>query len=491
MSEPRQTFRYKKLADEIESRIHSGVYQPGEKLPSIRQLHSQMNLSISTIHQAYIELETTGLIEARPKSGYYVSPISLNRLKPPEFDKIPAAPQKVALGAMVNSVLAAINNPRMLPLGSSSVSSELLPCRHFTRMLKTVSVQEMKGLLSYSLTEGNPELRRQIALRTMGLPKGIGPADIVITNGCTEAVTLCLQAILRPGDTLAIETPTHFGFLQLLRSLGLMVVEVPTHPRHGVDIGELEKILKKTPVRACLFMPNFQNPLGALMPDEKKEELVNLLNRLEIPVIEDDICGEMYYEEKQRPSLLKHFDRKDLVLTCSSFSKILAPGLRIGWAIPGKRFKDEILRHKAGTTVATSTLDQALIARFLSEGAYDRHLRTLRQAIKSQTFKTAWAILKHFPADTRLALPRGGSLLWVRLDRGISSLDIYEKALAHHISILPGTVCSVSGQFGNYIRIGCGHPFTDETEKGIETLGALIDECLHKEVSQGAASVLS
>ncbi|MDM8539163.1 PLP-dependent aminotransferase family protein, partial [Desulfobacterales bacterium HSG17] len=476
MIKAKHAFMYKQLADEIELKIHKGIYQPGEKLPSIRQFHRKFHLSISTVYQAYMELETTGLIEARPKSGYYVRPVILNTLKQPVFNKKVSGPQKVELTSMVNSVLAAINNPRMLPLGSSTTSAELLPLKYFSRILKSLSIKQMKSVSSYSITEGNPELRRQLALMTTGVLKDITPDDIVVTSGCMEAVSLCLQAVLKPGDTLAIEAPTHFGFLQFFKEMGILVAEIPTHPSLGVDIDELEKTIKSNAVKACLFMPNFQNPLGSLMPDDSKKRLVRMLNNYEIPVIEDDICGEMYYEGNQRPSLLKAYDKKNLVMTCSSFSKTLAPGFRIGWVVAGKRFREKILRLKAGNTVCTSSLDQFVIKEFLKQGACERYFRSLRNALKKQTIKTALAIQKYFPDKTRLAVPEGGALLWVQLPAGTDSLNLYKKALKHEISILPGIVCSVSDQFGNYIRIGCGHPFSEKTEKGIQKLGELTNE---------------
>ncbi len=470
-------FRYQSLAKELEEKILDGSYAPGERLPSIRALHRRLHLSISTVHQAYIELETTGLIEARPKSGYFVTPVSLRSLEPSAPPKPAPAPLRVETTGMVNSILRAVADPRMLPLGSSATATELLPHRQFARILKSMSAKELKKSLSYSLTEGHPELRRQLALRMVGLQQGISGEDIVITTGCMEAVTLCLQAILKPGDTLAIETPTHFGFLQLFKEMGIMVVEVPTHPRTGVDIEALSAIIARTAVRACLFMPNFHNPLGTLLPDERKAQLVSLLNHHEIPVIEDDICAELYFEGQRRPSLLKAFDRKDLVLTCSSFSKTLAPGFRIGWAVPGPRFRDKVLRLKAGSTVCTATLDQEIMARYLAGGTCDRHLRALRGAVRGQTLKTALAVKRYFPEGTRLSFPAGGSLLWIELHRRVDGLQLYRRALEHRISILPGAVCSVSGMFRNYIRLGCGAPFTAETEQGIETLGRLVREC--------------
>jgi DNA-binding transcriptional MocR family regulator len=400
----------------------------------------------------------------------------LKKLQPPGVPKIPESPRKVAATGMVNAVLKAISDPKMLPLGSSATGSPLLPYRHFAKIIKSLTAGEIRKTMGYSLTEGHPGLRRQLASRVVGELSGISPDDFVITTGCMEAVTLCLQAVLKPGDTLAIETPTHFGFLQLFKEMGILVQEIPTHSKTGVDIDALEKIIKTTSIQACLFMPNIHNPLGTLLPNEKKERLVRLLNRHEIPVIEDDINAELFFSGQGRPSLLRAHDRKDLVLTCSSFSKTLAPGFRIGWAVPGRRFRDRVLRLKAGSTVCSASLDQEVMARYLDGGAVDRHLRSLRSAVKTQVLKTTLAVQKYFPPGTGCSFPDGGSLLWVELPKPADGMAVYRNALKRRISILPGVVCSVSGVFKNYIRIGCGHPFTDETARAIEVLGELVTQ---------------
>lgn len=468
-------FQYKQLAEEFETKIHNGTYPPGERLPSIRKLHRQLNLSISTVYQAYVELETSGLIEARPKSGYYVTPVPLRQLKAPVFEKKAAetVPRKVELSSMVYALVKAANDPNMLPLGCSATSPELLPYKALARILKGFTNNEIRSMISYPLTEGIPELRRQLVLQYIGVLKKISPEDIIITNGCIEAISLCLKALTNPGDTIAIETPTFFGFLQVLKEMGLMVVEVPTDPRYGVDLDELENTFRRNDIKACLFIPNFHNPLGALMPDSRKQKLVELVTRYGIPLIEDDISSELCYGEK-RPLPLKAFDRKDMVLTCSSFSKTLAPGFRIGWAIPGKRFREKMLHLKTGINISTAGLNQHVLCRFLSGGGYNRHLRSLRNAVKKQTTNTALAIRKYFPPDIRLAIPQGGALLWVQLPQNIDGLDVYRKAMERRISILPGSVCTISGSFKNYIRICSSSPFTPAVEKGIATLGELI-----------------
>ncbi len=473
MKKSKKAFRYIQLASEIEQKILNGTYPPGAKLPSIRKLHRQSNLSMTTVYQAYVELETMGLVEVKPKSGYYVNPVSLKKLQAPVFEKISSPPQEVRLSSMINSVVSAINDPHLLPLGMTVTDTSLLPFKQFARILKDLNRNDVKTMLSYSLSEGYPELRRQIAQRTLGVIEGISSEDIIITNGCMEAVALSLLAVAGPGETIAIEAPTNFSFLQLLKELGILVAEVPTDPHTGVMIDELEKIIRQNDIRACLFMPSFHNPLGTMMPDRNKRQLMRLLGSYEIPVIEDDISSEVFFGE-QRPLPLKAFDKHHLVLTCSSYSKTLAPGLRIGWVIPGRRYREKIQSLKAGVSVTSSTLDQYLVARFLASGAYERHLRSLRSSLKKQMHRTVFAIQKYFPPLTRLAVPNGGSLLWVELPGNVNSQEVYREARNLHISIIPGIVCSNTRQFENYMSISYGMPFSQEVEQGIKTLGALI-----------------
>ncbi len=468
-------YLYKQLAAEIEGKIHQGVFQAGDRLPSIRNLHKKLHLSLTTVYHAYVELETLGLIDAKPKSGYYVKPARLDRIPVPAYHRKRTNPKEVRMISMVNSVVAAANNPDLIPLGASTLSPELLPVKHFTKILKSINTRDMKGMLTYALTEGDLKLRRRLAAKSLGVLDGTGPEDIIITNGCVEAVNLCLQALVKRGDVVVIESPTYFGFLQMLKKMGALVIEAPTDPRYGVDLEELEKILKQTNVRACLFMPNFHNPLGALMPDDHKRELVKMLNRHEVPVIEDDIYAELHFKSK-RPTLLKSFDRKDLVLTCSSFSKALAPGMRIGWAAPGKRFREKVRELKAGYSISSSSIEQYIMAAFLTEGHYDRCMRSIRSAVKKQVIDVVSTIQKLFPPGIRLAVPQGGPLLWVQLPPKVDSMDLYYRAMENNVSIVPGTAFTSSRRFRNFIRISCGNPFDEKIEKGIKTLGRLVRE---------------
>lgn len=468
-------YRYHLLVEKLAGRISSGVYVPGEKLPSIRKIHRTTGLSISTVFKAFIALEELGLIEARSRSGYYVRPVKLQQLQPPKHHSKMLPPGEVRLSSVINSVVAAVNDARLLPLGMTVADPRLMPVRHLARILKAIPAAKLQSLLAYALSEGSPALRQQIARTYRDIVENLTADDIIITNGCMEAVALALLALVKPGDTVAIETPTNYSFLQLLNELGVNVVEVPTAPATGLDVDMLERILSHTPVKACLLMPNFHNPTGALMPDAAKTHLVALLNRHNVPVVEDDVSAELYFNEP-RPHPLKAFDQQDNVISCSSFSKTLAPGLRIGWVIPGKRFMEKIRKLKASLTVSTSALDQYLLAEYLAGGYYERHLRQLRSKLHHQVIRTALAIQRHFPPETRFMTPGGGSLLWIELPRSIDSLVLHQKALKKNIAIIPGVTCSNSGQFVNYIQISCASPLDDKMVAGIAALGRMMCE---------------
>jgi aspartate/methionine/tyrosine aminotransferase len=287
-----------------------------------------------------------------------------------------------------------------------------------------------------------------------------------------QAIDLCLRTVARPGDIILVESPTFICYLQLIEDLNMRVLEVPVDSRHGIDPDRIQKILNEHDVRAALFNPNFHNPLGCLMSDQKKKDLVEMMNNQGIPIIEDDIYGDLYFGDS-RPAPLKSFDRRELVLYCSSFSKTLVPDLRVGWTMPGI-FREKVKRLKFNVSIATPQLNQLIIAEFLATGAYDRHLRKMRNGLKKQAADTALAIKRYFPANTRISTPKGGYTLWVQLPHGVDSLELWCRAEKENISILPGALCSGTDQYSNYIRINCGFPFTRQLEQGIKKLGSLV-----------------
>jgi DNA-binding transcriptional MocR family regulator len=468
------TFRYIRLADELEGKIREGVYRVGEKLPSIRRLRTRTGLSISTVYQTYIELEKRGLVEARVKSGYFVKARRDHLMAAPKARTTKLAPARVAINDLTRTILATLNDPEMVQFGGGAPAPELLPHRQLLKTIKGNGAPHLDTMLTqYLPVEGLADLRRQIAQRMLGCPQEIVQEEITITNGCMEAVSLCLRAVAKAGDTVLVESPTFHCLLQLIEDLGMFALELPVDPLSGIDRAALKRAIVKHRVTACIFISNYQNPLGFALPAGEKAELVQLLNNAEIPVIEDDIYGEMHFGEK-RPATLKQFDRKGLVLYCSSFSKTLAPGLRVGWTLAG-RYTQAVQRLKINTCITTATLGQFMLAEFLKTGAFDRHLRQLRMALKTQVNNAALAIGRYFPPRTRLTSPDGGLLLWVELPAGADSLRIFNAARGEGITFLPGVINSAEpDRYRNCLRISCGQPWTETHETAMATLGRMI-----------------
>jgi len=314
------------------------------------------------------------------------------------------------------------------------------------------------------------ELRRQIARRYLRFGARVLPDEIVITNGAMEALHLSLQSLTKPGDAVAIESPSFYACLQAIESLGLKAVEIPTHPREGVELGPLERAIDTHKVRACWFMTSFQNPLGATMHDEKKRDLVRLLESRGIPLIEDDVYSELYFSAR-RPRAAKSFDERGLVLHCGSFSKCLAPGYRLGWVAAG-RFAIDVQRRKVMTSLATSIPVQDAIADLLQHETYDAHLKKLRRSLAAQQQALLRSVRQHFPGQ-RVTEPEGGYFVWLELPPGTDTLELHRRALKHGISIAPGPIFSPRREYRNCVRLNYGHPWSSELARAVRQVARL------------------
>jgi len=464
--------RYEALAADIEESIRAGVLRPGDRLPSVRHTCASRKLSASTVFQAFYLLEARGLIRARERSGYYVCAVVGQA--PPEPDHV-SAPQdaSVALDVseLVFGVLESSMSREVVPFGSAFPAPNLFPLQRLGRSLATAARMLQPRDTVDDLTQGHAALRRQIALRYLADGINVQADDVVITNGALEALNLCLAVATRPGDTVLIESPTFYAALQALERLGLHAVEVPTHPRDGMDLAALEHAIQRHQPRACWLMPNFQNPLGSLMPLEKKQALVALLAQHQIPLIEDDVYAQLYFG-KSRPLPAKAYDTEGLVMHCCSFSKSLAPGYRIGWAVPG-RYTREVARLKLSTTLSTPTPTQLALVDYLEHGGFDKHLRQLRQALATRLSQFTQAVARYFPEGTRATRPSGGYFLWVELPAGCDALALHRQALAQGISLAPGPIFSASRAFTHCIRLNYGHDWNERTEAALARLGAL------------------
>ncbi len=471
-TQPRPATLYEQLAAEIDSQIQAGTFQCGDRLPSVRQVSQQKGLSVTTVLQAYHLLEDRGAVEARPQSGYYVrAPLPPSPAPQPQITGQPFDPARVRIDDLAMLVLHDVLNKNLVQFGAALPAPELLPTARLNRILARHARSGNPIYNTSGQPEGALELRTQVARRTFLMGCTLAPDDIVITSGCTEALYLALSAVCKPGDLVAIESPTYFGILQVLQSLGLRALEIPTHPTTGISLEALRFAIENHPVKAAVVMTNFNNPLGSLMPVENKRKLVEILAAAEIPLVEDDIYGELSFTG-QHPGAAKTYDRQGLVLLASSFCKDVSPSYRIGWIAPG-RYKEAVLRLKMATSLSTAVLPQMAIAEFLESGGYDHHLRTIRRAYAQKVSQMAHAVARNFPPDTLLTNPQGGFVLWVEMPPKVDSLALYHQALQAGITLAPGYLFSATPKYRNYIRLNAAY-WSSSAEPALQRLGELV-----------------
>ncbi|RYF41741.1 MAG: PLP-dependent aminotransferase family protein [Comamonadaceae bacterium] len=469
--------RYEQLVELLAADIRNGRLAPGARLPSIRTITVQHGLSASTAFKAYERLEEKGLVRARPRSGYYVIGPPAHSLAPGavtgtrEKRKSALVSKRLDVSELVFSVLDAVQDADIVPLGSAFPSADLFPLQRLGKSLARIAPRlHGREMVAY-LPQGHAALRQQIALRYLAMGLAQPTDELVITNGALEALNLCLTAVARPGDLVAIESPGFYGALQALERLNMKALEIPVHPQDGLDLAALGKALERHPVKACWFMTSFQNPTGTSLPPEKKQALVEMLARHGIPLIEDDVYGELYFGERA-PRPAKAWDREGLVMHCSSFSKTLAPGYRVGWVSPG-RFGEQIARLKLMTNLSASLPVQLALADYLQHGGYDKHLRKLRHQMETRLASLLAAIARHFPPGVRVGRPAGGYFVWVAFDAGFDALALHEAAREQGISVAPGPIFSARREFRHCLRLNGGQAWDARMEDAVRTLGAL------------------
>jgi DNA-binding transcriptional MocR family regulator len=447
---------YLQLADRLARRIEDGTYGSGDRIPSVRKLRDQFGVSLTTVLEACRVLEDRGLVQARAQSGHYVRPRRPNLRSEPDASEPPGEARRVDASLAVKLNLG-IGNPQEPTLGTAVQGTELMPVNALNRLLGHVLRHQPAACHSYDAPPGSPLLRRSIAQRGGDAGYGVSADDIVITSGAKEAVYL------------SIKSPAYYALLEVLASLELRAVEISSHPRHGINLDDLASVLGSRPIAAVALVSNFSNPTGSCMSDAAKQRLVGLLETHEVPLVEDDVYGELVYDGP-RPSAIKAFDRRGLVLYCSSYSKTLSPGLRVGWAIPG-RYQNEVELLKLVVNQATAVAPQLALAAFLDSGGCDRHIRRVRRMYRDQMASMIDAVERYFPDSTRLTRPQGGHVLWVQLADEVDAMDLYDAAERCGIRIAPGPMFSPSDGYRNFIRLNTGFPWSETTERQMATLG--------------------
>jgi len=472
MPKKHDIYLYEQVANEISSAIQQGIYGINDRLPSLRYIHEQYQVSMATAIQAYQNLEKIGLIESRPKSGYFVCPRDDMQADQPMMSSPKPLPTAVSVGHLAMSLITETRQANLVKLGAALPEAALLPLGILSRTLAGVARRHHRAAANYEQAQGNPELRKQIArlMRESGVR--CKSSDIIITNGCLEALGLALRAVAKRGDTIAIESPTYFGVLQVIESLDMKVLEVPTNMATGIDPDALKTTILKRKISACVLMPSFNNPIGCSMPEDNKRIVVELLNKYKIPLIEDDVYGALSYDAR-RPKAAKAYDNSNTVLYCSSFSKTVSPSLRIGWIIAGK-YQEQVLYQKFLDNISTAIYPQLTLAEFLAKDSYRQSIRHCARVYHTRMNQLRRWVTEYFPSGTRITNPTGGFLLWVELPKSVNGMTLYRKAMAKKIAITPGVLFSAQGQYKNHIRLSCGAVEGDLARKSIQQLAKLL-----------------
>lgn len=468
---------YEKVANKIEHQVHEGIFLPGAKIPSVRKSSKQMEVSVATVLQAYSLLEDRGVIKARPQKGYFVQETLLQ----PEVQTPSSTPElveatkvNVTTHTLRNHLLRAPQDESIMQFGTAVPKSQFLPIRQLQRSVGRLMRLEPEICTAYEFTPGLLNLRRQIAIRMLDNSCQLQPDDITITLGCQNALMLALQATTTAGDAVAVESPVYHGVLQVIETLNLKAIEIPCSTATGIDLGRLETAAIKWNIKACVVTPNNQNPTGATLSYQARQSLLTQARSHNFMLIEDDVYGELGYSDR-RERALKADDNTNHVIHCSSFSKCIAPGFRIGWIVGGK-YQEKIEHLAHAQSLAIPTLTQTALANFLENGAYDRHLRKTRQVYQENLESCQLAIDKYFPKGTKYSSPKGGFLLWVTLPSNIDSTALYTTALAQNIGIFPGLAFSLTSSFNHHFRLNYALNWDNDIEQALKTLGELCQQ---------------
>ncbi|TNF00787.1 MAG: PLP-dependent aminotransferase family protein [Gammaproteobacteria bacterium] len=467
LSAPHALPRYLELERTLRDQIARGRWQAGERLPSIRALCQIYGFSKITVQHALQRLEALGLVEARERSGFFVTAVQ-KRFEPPRQSPTLAAPKPVTVSQVFQGIMSRSAAFDLLP---DADGDELPPgIIQLNRSIARALRKQADRFQYYEEPAGDSELRTQLALRSAKRGWLADASQFCITSGCQQSLFLALMAVCRRGDVVAVEAPGFYGVLQLLEQLQLKVIEIPASPESGLDVRALEDALEVWDVKACVVSPAFATPTGAVMPPDARARLLELADRYDLAIIEDDIYGESGWFSV--PDTLKAIDQSDRVIHCSSFSKVLSRDLRLGW-ISGARWHEKILKLKLTSQLASSRFLQKGVAGFITEGGYASFLRRRRQELRQQRDQLL-ELLADWDVPLRATVPNGGLALWVELQEEVDTLCLFRTALAEGIVITPGTLFSVSGKFTNCLRISFAHPWNEDRVAALRRLPELM-----------------
>ncbi|MFC7523093.1 PLP-dependent aminotransferase family protein [Parapedobacter sp. GCM10030251] len=461
-------YRYSVFTSSIEAKITTGVLKPGDKLPSVRRIKEEYNLSTSSVQSGYDYLVFKGLVMSIPRSGYVVAAQTKKISGEPQID-LPPIPRDPIFRENVILTSNIKQHAEFASLNAATPSDFFVPQKLVLRTMQQVIREKGAALLRYYPTNGTDELRELLTRRSAGHGARVQPEELLITDGALQALYIALAITTTPNDIIAVESPCVFSVLEVIANLRLRTIEIPVRNKEGFDTDYLKNVCDKNAVKAIVLTPNFHNPTGLLLTDERKKEVLAIASHHHIPIIENDVYGDLYFRNP-RPSNIRNFDTSGSVITFSSFSKTIAPGIRLGWMAAG-RFLSKAERMKFSLGRSVSPLNQEVIAKLLGSATYDRHLRTFRRELERQAIQLAGQFSSYFPENTYTEIPQGGYSIWNKLSADVDMQGFYKSCETLGIHFTPGTTFSFTDAYDHCFRTIFSQRITAASIDAIKTLG--------------------
>jgi len=476
---------YVQLRDQIRALIHGGDLRPGARIPASRELATQLGVHRTTVANAYAELESEGLISGHVGRGTFIRGDGVK--------KISAVPHPTSAdgGLRWESLFADERGEEILsrltqaaPRGSVSFvmarpAAEFFPIEELRKCSNAVWRREGTEILQFGPSDGYPPLKQALVgmLRSEGYEAG--DENLLITDGCQQALDLVCKAFLRPGDTVLLENPAYPGALAIFTGARARILGVPVNSESGpgktpgVDVSAIEAVLVQNRVKMMVLTPDFHNPTGTTLPVAERRRLLEIAARFQVPVIEDHIYARLRARGERVPSL-KQLDRSNLVVQIDSFSKIAFPGMRVGWIVAPSNVIERLRLVKQSTDLHTGHLAQAILAEYVRRGLLGRHLERTRKAYSGRLAALEQALGRHMPSGTKWTRPEGGMCVWVELPPGFDSNELSIHTRERGVVFAPGRYFYFQNPQPNTLRLGFAGVAEREIARGIATLADVL-----------------